>query len=107
MARLTNTRKKQRCLYCAADDDFKTLDWMARATARRRLQKPGPRDIAEFGLWPNKPFEALSCRPGAINRIINLVGEGTLNTGDYSGLEGPRELGHQLEFAYGKFTGNE
>ena len=73
------------------------------ATGQKRSQRflsgypPGPADLEEFALWPEQHWKVLSReRPQSVGLWRSLLEPGTLNYGDYSGWEGPREITLQL-----------
>ena len=84
------------------EDDFRAL---AAIDDNTKKQSPGPSTYEELENWPLWNLQCLDSRPELAANFLKMVMHGTLNTKDYSGLDCPREVGHQLSLAIAKKLG--
>jgi hypothetical protein len=84
------------------EDDFRAL---AAIDDNTKKQSPGPSTYEELENWPLWNLQCLDSRPELAANFLKMVMPGTLNTTGYSGLDCPREVGHQLSLAIAKKFG--
>ena len=84
------------------EDDFQILAAIVNDTKK---QSPGPSTYEELENWPLWNLQCLDARPELAANFLQMVMQGSLNTTDYSGIDCPREVGHQLSLAIAKRKG--
>lgn len=89
------------------EDDFAVLQQMPKRPPRDQSSSAlpaGPQSLADIMDWPSSLVTTTLAHVGTsgVDRLRNLLKHGVLNTTDYSGIDGPREVAHQLAPVLGR-----
>ena len=84
------------------ESDFDIMVDIERANPYQKKMTAGPSTMQELDDWPTWMLNAMDCKPALLQRMMDILRPGTLNTTDYSGTDCPREMAYQLSMALAK-----